>query len=408
MARYPLKKEKIDYNAVNIVLSDYNDNSYYMAYPELFIKLHHILNGHITHSVASTLNMQQHKHIKDLMLRLTSNLPIEGHNMNERLYWILNDLHDFPLCQTPNCTNKVDKFLGLTKGYQKHCCIKCSQLDPCITQIKKNTTLNRHGDPNYRNPEKTKQTYLDNYGVDHPMKSDDFKQKLVQQHLEDYGCEWYFQSKEFQQRSLSSLQKHFGDGIVNPFQAEEVKQKIRTTWIDNYGVDNPSKDPTIKAKKKVSMQKTSIDRYGVPWPMQSPEVFRKTKRKLIYDGIQFDSFPEIAYFIWLTDNNIKFEYQPNKAFAYEFDGKIHYYHPDFFLVETNEIIEIKAKNMFENGKMINIYDRSQDDAAEAKHQCMLKNNVKILVDSDYEHCIQYVNQKFGKDFRQTCIKKKQQ
>ena len=33
----------------------------------------------------------------------------------------------------------------------------------------------------------------------------------------------------------------------------------------------------------------------------------------------------------------------------------------------------------ENGKMINPFDRSMDDLYEAKHQCMIKNNINILI-----------------------------
>ena len=32
--------------------------------------------------------------------------------------------------------------------------------------------------------------------------------------------------------------------------------------------------------------------------------------------------------------------------------------------------------------MINPYDRSQDNIYEAKHQCMIKNNVKIFKEKD--------------------------
>lgn len=414
MEKYPLKKEKINYNIVNIILDDYIENSYYKEQPELFVKLQQILNGHVTYSVSKTLNMECHKDIKELMIQLTPNMPIEGHTMNERFYWILHDLHDFPICQTPNCINgktKLDNakthFKGLTRGYQKHCCNRCAQFDPETTQTKKNTTFKRHGDSNYRNPEKTKQTYINNYGVEHPMKSNEYKKQLAQHNLEEYGYEWWYQSNDCKQRQIQAIKNQCGEDIVNVFQATSVKKKLRETWMKNYGVDNPSKDPRIKAKKKVSTQKTSIERYGTLWPIQNPEVFKKVKRKLIYNDIQFDSFSEIAYYIWLTDNNIKFEYQPNITFEYEYDNVKHYYHPDFLLIDNNEIVEIKNKNTFKDGKMINIYDRSQDGIAEAKHQCMLKNNVKILIDDDYKHCIQYVKQKFGKDFRKKCIKHKE-
>jgi hypothetical protein len=30
--------------------------------------------------------------------------------------------------------------------------------------------------------------------------------------------------------------------------------------------------------------------------------------KYMYDSIKFDSAPELAFYIWLKDNNIEFEY----------------------------------------------------------------------------------------------------
>lgn len=45
-------------------------------------------------------------------------------------------------------------------------------------------------------------------------------------------------------------------GVVNQFQIEETKNKMKKTWILKYGVDNPSKSKLIKAKKKLTLAKT--------------------------------------------------------------------------------------------------------------------------------------------------------
>jgi len=46
--------------------------------------------------------------------------------------------------------------------------------------------------------------------------------------------------------------------------------------------------------------------------------------------------------------------------------------------------------------MINPFDRTQDAKYEAKHQCMIKNNVKILTDTKiYEN---YIKNKYGKTY----------
>ena len=52
--------------------------------------------------------------------------------------------------------------------------------------------------------------------------------------------------------------------------------------------------------------------------------------------------PELAYYIWLKDNNIQFEYQPNKVFFYEFKGQTCRYEPDFFV--DGEYVELKGRS----------------------------------------------------------------
>ena len=93
----------------------------------------------------------------------------------------------------------------------------------------------------------------------------------------------------------------------------------------------------------------------------------------------FDSVPEIAFYIWLNDSGIPFEYQPSDNFEFEFECRTHYYNPDFKIIETGMFIELKGLSFFENrdpdGKMVNPYDRSKDGLYEAKHQCMIRNNV---------------------------------
>lgn len=67
----------------------------------------------------------------------------------------------------------------------------------------------------------------------------------------------------------------------------------------------------------------------------------------MYNGIIFDSAPELAFYIWLRDHSIQFEYQPkDHLIKYEVDGVIHTYYPDFFLIKENLIVEIKGDWFF--------------------------------------------------------------
>ena len=67
----------------------------------------------------------------------------------------------------------------------------------------------------------------------------------------------------------------------------------------------------------------------------------------------------------MTDYNIKFEYQPNIKFEYEFKNKKHFYYPDFII--EDEIFEIKGDHLYEAMQIENTIDN-------AKYKCMIRNN----------------------------------
>ena len=192
------------------------------------------------------------------------------------------------------------------------------------------------------------------------------------------------QVEEFKEKSVKTCQEKYGKDNVS--QVKEIQDKKIETNQQRYGVD------WFNNNKKAF--KTNIQKYGVKYPMQNHDIRCKSQQKYLYNMKYFDSSWELAYYIWLKDHNIDFKYQPSISFEYEHNNSKHVYHPDF-LVET-EIYEIKGPQFFKDGKMINPYDPSLNDLYEAKHQCMIKNNIKIITDcTEY---IDYVNQKYGNDY----------
>ena len=262
--------------------------------------------------------------------------------------------------------------------------------------------------------EKSIQTCMKNFGVLFPMQSEKVKQKSKQTCLMKYGCENAAQSKEVQDKTKNTVKKRYSVDFIS--QSEELKEKKRKSCLEHYGCENPSQCEEIKFKKV----KTSLERFGCEHPMQNHDVRLKAQHscKLIYGcehpmqnhdvrlkaqtrysckEISFDSAPELAFYIWLSDNNIKFEYQPNITFEYEFEGKKHFYMPDF-LVE-DQLVELKGNHFLnEDGTWRNPYDSSQDGLFEAKHQCLIKNNVKILYSDDYKKYLDYIDDKYGKEY----------
>ena len=148
------------------------------------------------------------------------------------------------------------------------------------------------------------------------------------------------------------------------------------------------------------MQST-FDKYGVLYYSQSIEYHKNKKRKFHskkYPGLTFDSTWEVEVYEFCRDNNIPVEYSPSISFPYEYDGRTFYYHPDLLI--SGKVYEVKGDQFFRinesTGKeeMFNPYreqkwsDEYYDwicKKFEAKHQCMIANNVIILRSKEVEN-----------------------
>lgn len=178
----------------------------------------------------------------------------------------------------------------------------------------------------------------------------------------------------------------------------KVRNKIARTKTELYG------DPTFNNRPKNNS--TCKAKYGVLNGGGSHIAHAKMHRKYFYANKFFDSAPEIAYFMWLIDNNIVFEYQPKQPFKYKFNGKTYNYFADFKI--DNKYIEIKGNHFFNKDGILFCPYRKKTWTDEqyaivnaryaAKYQCMLDNNVVILKTADYKVFIDYVEAKYGKNY----------
>ena len=108
-----------------------------------------------------------------------------------------------------------------------------------------------------------------------------------------------------------------------------------------------------------------------------------------YQDQYFDSFPELCIYMYYVENNIAIIREPIEL-SFEFENKTYHYYPDFKI--NDEIIEIKGDHFLtKNNKWCCPFDRSLDTLYEAKRQCALQNNVKILYSKDYQKYIDWFN-----------------
>lgn len=231
--------------------------------------------------------------------------------------------------------------------------------------------------------EKNKEIWLKKYKVDNPIKSDVIKEKMKKTCLKKYGVEYSFQSENNKQKSKETFLKKYGADCV--MHVPEIKEKVIKS------IKLTRKEAAEKAKK------TCLEKYGTEWAIQNQDVQNSIKKKYVYNNMKFDSSWELAFYIFHIENgyNIK---RCEKSFEYIYDNKKYLYFPDFEI--DDKLYEIKGLQFFENkncnNKMINPFDKTQDDKFEAKHQCALKNNVIFI--TDCKKYLNYVKEHYTENF----------
>ena len=301
----------------------------------------------------------------------------------------------------------------------------CSFNTPHLREKAKATSLERYG---YEYPqssvivkEKIRNTCNEKYGVDCVFQADEIKEKIKTTVEEKYGVDVISKSPEIQGKIQDTMLKRYGS--TSYLGTDECLEKTKKFYQEKFGVDHLMQVPEIREKMQNTniekyghmiafgygtdeFKEMMIERYGAPYAAQIPEFQNAQKFRYVYNSISFDSAPELAYYIWLTDHNVQFEYSPAIRIQYEFNGKKHFYMPDFIV--DGQLIELKGDHFFnENGEMMNPFrypdwsdEQYKQSCAlyEAKRQCMLNNNVKILKSDDYSLYIRYIENKYGKDF----------
>ena len=296
--------------------------------------------------------------------------------------------------------------------------------------------------------DKCKTTLREHYGVEYPGQSEEIRNKIHETVKHRYKVDCVFQSKEIQEKITNTLLKKYDAtctmdipsarqkmhdtmyqryGSSSFLGTETCKEKTKKFFNENYGVNHPSQVHEIRLKIEQTnikrynhrcgktfnsndVRNTMLIRYGVTHNSQSPEIRHNMVRHYQYDGQMFDSKPELAYYIWLSDVKVPFVYQPEEWFEFEYRGIKHRYFPDFKVYDR--FFEIKGEQFFkvdDTGKetMINPYrnpEWSDEEYSrecekyEAKHQCMILNNVTILRKNDYIVFVDYVKTRYGTNF----------
>lgn len=370
-------------------------------------------------------------HLKQFILRKTPLLDDPFYTLDTRTWWVLNGITSWedPRVQCENCHRPLkDKNVISTHiGYHKFCSTSCASSSDVVQAKILNTYLEKYGsDWSKIKADKAKKTKLERYGNENYSNWDqmvktkqqkaavdpDFFKKIDEKSratkLERYGDPNYnnteqavatrlehnngvYETAEIQEKKKQTCRAHFG--VDWCLQSEVCKEKSKATCMKNYGVEWGLSSPIVRERSA----QTCLKKYGVRHNAQSRDFRIKSSMRYTYNGLHFDSSPELALYIYLTDSKIPFEYQPDVNLMYEFEGKVSRYFPDFLI--EGKLIELKGDQFIkEDGTWQCPWDHSKDAGYEAKHQCVVKNNVEIWTSKDYMQYVKYVKQKYGKGY----------
>jgi hypothetical protein len=276
--------------------------------------------------------------------------------LSERIYWILNDIEDYPFCLECGKQFKPN-FYGLKTSYSgiNFCSPKCVFNNDQIREKIEQTCLQTLGVKNPSQSEKIKQkkidTCLKNHGVKNPWQIKHIREKAEQTCLKRYNAKFPFQSPIIKQK------------IKNSYNWEQRQEKTKQTCLKNYGVEYSLQSPVIRDKGK----QTFLKNWNEEHPMKNKQFFtyHKTtsyKHKLLVlpsgNEITYQGYENIAILTLLkrgySEHEIIIDNNFIPSFNYQFENKIKTYYPDIFIPSKNLIIEVKSNYTYNNFLAINL------------------------------------------------------
>ena len=238
---------------------------------------------------------------------------VKNNSLKEYLYCLKNNIKYEDISHCKICGKEIKPNFYDYKTYKKFCSEQCkakylSEQSEQIIQKRRETNLQRYGNPNYVNLEKQYETNMKKYGVKYIFRRPDIIEKAKQAIKNKPYFEW-----------------------------EKRNEKLKKTCLLKYGVDNPSKNPRTIKKIFQSMRKLKTIKLpdGTEVKCMGYEPF--AYKDLFEAGIKW------------KDKVTTFEYFDTQA------NKNRTYIPDIEL-EDGTILEIKSTWTFIKG-LLNIIDK---------------------------------------------------
>lgn len=268
-----------------------------------------------------------------------------------------------------NCGKKVQMRSANVRKKERLLC------NPCQIKYSKSLRTQQQKEETHK---KTVDTCMKKYGVINGGGSEESKQKAKETWKQNWGSEEECFKQRAEKAHNTFLTKYNGS-----YSTPEIINKKAQTLISNYGsIENAYKIKTEKALKtnkenhrgyhnfanpelRKLRDDTMLRKYGVISIMQDPSWRKEIKNKFgqlggtiggwCYQNKHFDSFWEIAFYIFLEEQKIPFVFQPSLDLYYLNNmNKKALYCPGFLI--EDKIYEVKGDHLFnKKGEPISCY-----------------------------------------------------
>ena len=197
--------------------------------------------------------------------------------MKDKIMNICPICNERPLKLIKNC-----KTVYRTTCGERECWIKSIQM----TNIKKyGHVCTLHG----KNKQKTKNIFLEKYGVENVSQLGWVKEKKINTCRENFGCDHPMQSAAVMEKSKQSLMKLYG--VTNIFQVPSIIDRIRDKMFEV--------DPILGISKyelsRIKCIDKNMKKYGIPYYCQTDE-FKKKSTKTIIERYGVDNYSKTKEF----------------------------------------------------------------------------------------------------------------
>jgi hypothetical protein len=218
----------------------------------------------------------------------------------------------------------------------------------------------------------------------HECKKKIGKEKIKQTNIKKYGCEHALQSDVVKQKIKEAFSRK---KLLNPpkikqvLTLDEIRQKIKKTNIERYGVEYPSQSEVIKQK----IRQTNLIKRGVEYPSQSLDVKNKIKDKIkkkfgVYNVFQSEEIKQKSRETLLIRYNVD-HFSKSKLFITKCkETNMRKRNVDFGVQSEDIKNKIKNTNFIKRG--VKYPTQSKDVREKVKNTNFIKRGVEYPMQSE--------------------------